>query len=146
MTAEIRSTSKVKLRTQIIPSRGWELGKQLAKFSGVGILNTLLDAALYLGLTRWLGISPAAGKILSYSAGILNSYLLNGRFTFQSRVRSWRRAGLYLLGCLAALGVNAGVMVLGLERFQLPELLAFGAATGFSFLVNFWFSKRVVFR
>ena len=53
--------------------------KQAAKFGSVGVLNTLLDVALYFVLTRWLGLGdkPTFAKGISYSVGVLNSYFLN---------------------------------------------------------------------
>ena len=49
---------------------------QALKFLAVGVLNTLLDAGLYLALTRWLDLTPwpALAKGISYGAGILNSF------------------------------------------------------------------------
>ena len=50
--------------------------RQALKFLSVGVLNTLLDAALYFALTRWLGLTDykVFAKAISYGVGILNSF------------------------------------------------------------------------
>jgi putative flippase GtrA len=146
MTAEININPAEKVQTSWLPRISKRTGFELIKFSAVGILNTLLDAALYFGLTRWGGLAAVSAKVLSYSAGMLNSYIFNSRFTFQSRDASARQIFLFVLLNLGVLGINAGIMALGYEILQLPELLVLAGATGASYLVNFWVSKRVVFR
>ncbi len=145
MTAEINVNPVQKTRIQWLRRLPIKTSIELLKFSAVGILNTLIDAALYFGLTRWVGLAAVSAKALSYSAGMLNSYLLNSRFTFHSRGTSVRQVLLFISLNLGVLGVNAGVMALGYKILQLPELLVLAGATGASFLINFWFSKRVVF-
>jgi putative flippase GtrA len=67
-----------------LPSPVWL--EQAAKFLSVGILNTALDAIIYLVLTRWLSFSTlqTLAKSISYGAGILNSFYWNKSWTFRS--------------------------------------------------------------
>ena len=146
MTVEIDSTLDEKIPISLPSKKVKKPGIELFKFGAVGILNTLLDAALYFSLTRWVGLAAAGAKALSYSAGMLNSFYLNRCFTFQTQVSTSRQALLFIPLNLGVLGINTGMMIFGLKILQLPELLALGFATGTSFLVNFWFSKHVVFR
>ena len=120
---------------------------QAAKFSLVGILNTLLDAGIYLILTGWLGFGalPILAKGIAYSIGMGNSFLLNRSWTFSLNAKVVRSAGIFILVQIAALGINTGTLALGLNRLHLPELAALGFATlatfGWSFVIN----KLVVF-
>ena len=121
---------------------------QAVKFMAVGVLNTLIDAGSYFALTRWLGLAalPVPAKGLAYAIGMVNSFFWNRTWTFRSRGNPWRAAGLFTLTHVAALGINAGTLALGLGALHLPELMALGLATGASFVWNFGLNKWVVFR
>ena len=126
----------------------WLWLKQAVKFGAVGVLNTLIDLGLYFVLTRWLGMAglPVAAKAISYSAGILNSFLWNRNWTFRSQASPWKTLVPFVLVNLVGLGLNTGSMQLGLNVLRLPELVSLGLATGFTLAWNFVLSKFVVFR
>ena len=121
---------------------------QIIRFSLVGILNTLLDAGIYLVLTRWLGFGalPVLAKGIAYTIGMGNSFIWNRNWTFNSEARIGRAAGIFVLAQVAALGVNAGVMAWGLNLLHLPEWIALGLATLAVFSWNFAINKWLVFR
>jgi putative flippase GtrA len=121
---------------------------QVIKFSLVGILNTLLDAGIYLTLTAWLGFGafPVLAKGIAYSIGISNSFIMNRSWTFDSDAKVGRSAGIFILVQIAALGINTGTLALGLNQLHLPELVALGCATLVTFGWNFVINKLVVFR
>ncbi len=126
---------------------GWL--KQAAKFGSVGVLNTLLDLALYFVLTRWLGLGdkPTFAKGISYSVGVLNSYFLNRVWTFRvSDSSSWAALLPFVLSSLVGLAINTGMLDLCLKTLALPELIAIGIATASSLLWNFLVSKFLIFR
>ena len=54
--------------------------------------------------------------------------------------------GLFTLTHIVTLTINVGTMALALDWLHLPEIIAFGTATGASFVWNFVLSKLVVFR
>ncbi len=121
---------------------------QIVKFMTVGVLNTAIDAAAYLILTRWLGLGSmlVLAKGIAYVIGMLNSFFWNRSWTFGDKGNIWRAAGLFTLTHVFALAINAGTMALVLDWLHLPEIVALGAATGASFVWNFVLNKLVVFR
>ena len=121
---------------------------QIAKFMTVGVLNTAIDAGAYFALTRWLGLgsAPVLAKGIAYVIGMLNSFFWNRKWTFGDKGNIWRAAGLFTLTHIFALAINAGTMALVLDMLKLPEIIAWGAATGASFLWNFVLNKLVVFK
>ena len=121
---------------------------QAIKFGAVGILNTGIDLGLYFVLTRWLGLGslPVLAKSLSYSAGILNSFLWNKFWTFQSRAGTWATLIPFILTALAGLGINTGMLQVCLNSLHLPELVALGAATLTTLAWNFLISNFVILR
>lgn len=121
---------------------------QAAKFMAVGVLNTLIDAGTYFALTRWIpgfATLQVLAKGIAYAVGMTNSFFLNRNWTFQSQANPWRSALLFTATHVAALGINAGVMALGLDALHLPEIIALALATGASFGWNFFLNKWVVF-
>jgi len=128
-------------------SNGWI--EQGIKFLIVGVLNTGVDFGLYFLLTRLLFSATDANvfaKGISYSAGVVNSYLWNRSWTFQSGDRSWKTFFPFVLVNLIGLGINAGTLWLGLHGIGLSEFLALILATGATLIGNFTISKFVVFR
>ena len=121
--------------------------EQAAKFLSVGILNTALDASLYLMLTRWLGFSThqTLAKCTSYGAGILNSFYWNKSWTFKSDAGAATTFTPFALANLTALTINAGVMHICLKAFGLHEIPSLVLATGSTFLWNFTISKVLIF-
>jgi len=122
--------------------------KQAVKFGSVGVLNTFVDLALYFVLTRWLGLGgqPAVAKAISYSVGVINSFILNRLWTFQARGSSWATLVPFFLSSLVGLAINTGTLQLCLATFGLPEIVAVAAATAASLLWNFLVSKFLIFR
>jgi putative flippase GtrA len=86
----------------------------LVRYLLVGTLNTSVGYALILGLQFGLAVNPFLANGIGYAVGLAISYVLNRRFTFQSR-RS-HRSGLpaYLAAAAISYGVNALVLASGL--------------------------------
>ena len=89
---------------------------QIVKFAIVGVLNTVVDFAVFQALNLTLGWVYAA-QMLGYTAGVINSYLWNSNWTFrEQRTRSFREIALFLLVNVASLGVSLGMIWLLRER------------------------------
>lgn len=59
--------------------------RYLVKFLSVGMVGTLVDLTLYSALHMILGAPALAANTVSYSAGIVNNYLLHRRWTYADR-------------------------------------------------------------
>lgn len=59
----------------------------LIKFALVGVVNTLIDFAVYALLTT-IGVNYILAQWISYSAGILNSYVMNRKWTFEKKKKA----------------------------------------------------------
>ncbi len=130
------------------PQRLRRFAVQGIKFGSVGIVNTLVDAGLYLIFTRWLGLGSlkVLAKAISYTGGVINSYILNRNWTFRSSANVARTFAPFFIANLIGIGVNTGMMQLGLHTLHLSELFAFVFASLFTVGWNFLISKFVVFR
>lgn len=54
---------------------------QFIKFGLVGVMNTAVDFLVYALLT-WIGMQYLVAQVFSYSAGTVNSYVVNKLWTF----------------------------------------------------------------
>jgi len=123
--------------------------RQAVKFGAVGLLNTLVDAGLYFALSRWVWVLPAQKiliKSVSYIGGILNSFYWNRTWTFRSQASLMKMLFPFVVVNLIGLGINTGVMYLGLAFLHLPEIVSLAVATGAGFLWNYSISKFFVFK
>lgn len=90
--------------------------QRFARFAVVGILGTLIDIVLFLLLQGLVGLPTLVANTCSYSAGIVNNYLLNRAWTFRD---SQNKAAVkqfvqFALVSLSALVLN-NLIVLALE-------------------------------
>ena len=136
---------------------------QFLKFAVVGVINTLVDFAVFQTLNLLLGWVYAA-QVAGFTCGVVNSYLWNSNWTFRKeRTKSLREMALFLLVNLLSLGVSLGVIWLCREVFGvtnawaaewMPKALAGFVkgdtiakliATCFSIVVNYVGNKLLVF-
>jgi glycosyltransferase involved in cell wall biosynthesis len=122
--------------------------KQALRFATVGIVNTILDAAIYILLTRFLGFGGrlVVAKFFSFLVGTISSLLLNRSWTFGIRSRlSIQEIIRFYATVSISLLINVGAMSL-LVSMGVYDLLALLLTTGITFLTNFTLSKLWVFK
>lgn len=118
---------------------------RVAKFGFVGMLNTLVSAAVYAAL-RWAGTGIDVSYVVSYAAGIANSYAWNRTLVFHSSdTRRLRQALLFAAGALGCMAVQWACLR-GLMLFGLPEAVAYAVSLVVSPVLNYVFNRLVVFR
>ncbi|WP_179232691.1 GtrA family protein [Paenibacillus rigui] len=115
------------------------------KFHTVGLMNTGIDVFLFIALVH-LGVLAYAAQLLAYSAGMLNSYFWNGRWTFRERTAGGKYVWLkFVLWNIAWLGLSSiGLFLLEQSRL-LPVFWAKGAVTGATLLLNYGVSRSWIF-
>ena len=108
---------------------------QVLKFAVVGVLNTLVDFAVFQTLNLTLGWVYAA-QVAGYTFGVINSYLWNSNWTFrEQRTRSLREIVLFIAVNLVSMGVSLGVIWLCRDVFGITN--AWVATWMPSFLAGF---------
>ncbi|MNI63508.1 GtrA-like protein [compost metagenome] len=124
---------------------------QFVKFNIVGLLNTLVDMAVFALLNGVLGLFYIGAQIISYSAGTANSFILNSKITFKDRQRS-KEEGFdhmqlirFVVLNLVVLGISLLLMSLLIDRFGLQELVAKVLVTFVTVIINFFGSRKWVF-
>jgi putative flippase GtrA len=128
--------------------------KRPAKFALVGVGNTALTFVIFNLLAVGLGVPSLAANAIAWSAGVVNSFVWNRRWTFADRTT--RPLGPLLLRVIVvnviAIGVSSGVIVgahaldartrHGAAHLDAVEAVAIVAA----FIVNYMLSSRWAFR
>ncbi|MDV3428046.1 MAG: GtrA family protein [Bacillota bacterium] len=59
--------------------------KKITRFSIVGIFNTLIDFLMFTIFHEAFGAGYIISQIIGYSTGILNSFILNKKWTFEDK-------------------------------------------------------------
>lgn len=57
---------------------------EIFKFSGVGIINTLIDFTVFTFLTYALSVNISYSQAIGYGTGVINSFVMNRKFTFKA--------------------------------------------------------------
>ncbi|MEW8069406.1 MAG: GtrA family protein [Candidatus Thiodiazotropha endolucinida] len=122
--------------------------KQFGMFAVAGTIGYLVDVAVLLLCNLVMG--PHIGRLVSFSAAVVTTWLINRKHTFSnSGDASLRREfSRYFTtsiggGVVNLLSYSAVVNVLDLSSVWLPFAVAFGSLSGMT--VNFLLAKHFVF-
>lgn len=127
---------------------------RFARFLTVGALGTLLDFSLLTAL-KWVGLPTLFANSLSFSAGVINNFALNARWTFADRRADNRRMQFlqFLLVSLIGLLINNAIVLLleaplgaWLGRQALGYVPAKILATGVVVFWNYFANKSWTFK
>lgn len=128
---------------------------QLARFSTVGVLNTVVDFVLFAVLTNVLGLHYIFANTISTGAALSLSFFLNGKVTFRSKLNG-KSALLFLATTLTGLWLLQPIIITLSEPLLRPVLVTVSLgdasvlaakviATLFSLTWNYVLYRYVVF-
>ncbi len=115
------------------------------KFVLVGISNNVVAFSVFYLLSR-VGYSYFIAFTLCYAAGILNSYIWNKFWTFQSKDRIAYEFFKFTTIYLIAYAVNLAMLAFLIEVFVFNANLSLIISTGLTTLFSFIGHKRWSFR
>jgi len=113
---------------------------QAIRFGVVGVLNTGITLTVIFVLMKGLRVHYALSNIIGYLLGFLSSFVLNKRWTFQSR----RNMGLEGVLFVAVFGVCYLIQLVTLVfmketmgiKADYAQLLAMAVYTSLNFILN----------
>lgn len=121
---------------------------QLAKFLGVGVINTLVSFIIIIGLERYCGVYYVYANLLGYAIGMGLSFYLNKTLTF--RDNSGGKTMGKFLKFLGLSGICYLLQLLALmifrEYFMWQDVYAQALAIPIYTVANFVGSKLLVFK
>jgi putative flippase GtrA len=114
------------------------------RFAVVGSLNTAIDLGVFTALTAIAGLPPDRANGISYSCGIVTSFILNRGWTFaDSRGGVAEQFTRFIVVSLASLLLST-MVVTGLSVIMAP-LAAKLVSVPVMFVWNYGMTRRFVF-
>ncbi|MCF8889145.1 GtrA family protein [Priestia megaterium] len=115
------------------------------KFALVGVVNTLIDFVVYALLTT-IGVNYILAQWISYSAGILNSYVMNRKWTFERKEKSSKREVIsFVIVNLITLSLTSFLLTVLYNKWGISLLISKLLITIASVGINFIGTKLFVF-
>ena len=112
--------------------------KQFIKFSLVGLLNTAIHYGIFISLYDFLGVYHLFASGIGFCFAMTNSYVINKRWTFQSRGSDVRGEFVrFFIVNLISLSINLGSMAVLVELFLIHPPVAQFVTIGLTLAVNF---------
>lgn len=109
------------------------------KFGLTGVMNTLVDYMVFLVLS-YLSIDVYLSQAISYTCGMINSYIVNRSWTFKSKNNFFSVQMLrFVVVNLSLLLISLGVLWLGSQLGYgklVSKLCATAVTLGVGFVVN----------
>lgn len=121
--------------------------RKATSFALIGLLNTGVDAGVFVLALQNLGASLIVANVLAWAVAVSFSYVLNARMTFSAEtagVLSGRDYLRFVASGIGGLVANTTTLVLVAE--VAPVWMAKLAAILVSFVVNFTLAHLLVFR
>jgi putative flippase GtrA len=118
-----------------------------ASFGLVGVVNTMIDAAVFFLALATFTDSLVAANFLAWLIAVSCSYAMNSYTTFaheSGRRLRWRDYGSFVASGIAGMLANTATLVIA--ALFMPVWAAKACAILVSFLVNFSLTNFVVFR
>jgi putative flippase GtrA len=124
----------------------FELFIKLVKFGIVGVSGVVVDFGVTWLCREKLKINQYAANSLGFGCAVVNNYLLNRIWTFESHdpELAWQ-FGKFTVVALVGLALNNGIIWLLNERRSVKFYTAKLIATGVVMLWNFWANYTFTF-
>ena len=107
---------------QILGKFGLHLS--LVRFLIVGVANTLVGIGTIYAAMYFLGFDIVYANILGYTIGVIQSFILNKRWTFDSSDRALSSFIRFLLVLAVAYGANLVTVVVANTAFEVNPYIA----------------------
>ena len=119
--------------------------QRLAVFACVGSIATAVQYAILVCLVDGLGTTPARASAVGYAVSTLLNYLLNRRFTFDSRERHLKALPRFLAVSSVGLALNTAIVWAMTVVVQSHYLISQLLATVMVLIWNFQLNRRWTF-
>jgi len=127
------------------PTATKSLMRQFLMFTGVGAIGTAGHYATLILLVQLAHLAPVYASTAGFAVGACINYVLNYRYTFNSRKKHSETLVKFMLVALLGVAINGLIMFLGTEWLHFNYLLVQIFATGIVLLSNFSCNKLWTF-
>lgn len=115
------------------------------KFSCVGIVNTVIDTAVFLLLCDVLKINEVVSNIAAYAVSALHSYFANSLFVYKDKKISFGKYIKFMSGNVSVLIIST-ISVMFFVKFVRVKTIAKVITLPITTIINFLFQRFVVFK
>lgn len=119
---------------------------KFVKFTGVGAIGTLVHYGILILLVQSISLDAVLASTAGFLAGAFTNYLLNYHYTFSSNKLHRETITKFFAVSLAGMLLNAMIMSVCTDMFDLHYLLAQILATGLVLIWNFSANHAWTFR
>lgn len=123
---------------------GKEEIRRFIRFCIVGLMNTAVTFLVFT-VMRHLGCGLYLSNVLSYVAGVINSFIWNKNWVYRSEGRRWYVEAL-LFVCFFGICYSIQLVVFKLALLYLPEWLSQILGMGTYSVTNFILNRLFTFR
>ena len=117
----------------------------LVRFGITGLLNTLVGLGTIFALKWFFAVADTPANLIGYGVGIVVSYWVNSRWTFQYKEALHAKIFPYGMVLLFAYGVNLATVHIFISVFQINSYLAQAAGIIPYSLLTYVLLRRFVF-
>lgn len=119
---------------------------KFVKFGITGVMNTVVDFAVFM-LLSYLGLNAYLAQTVSYSCGMLNSYIVNRSWTFKGSDRFFSRQMIrFIIANLLLLLCSVVLLWVFTEKMSFSKIVAKLFATAIIMAVGFIVNRVWVFK
>src|SRR6202163_3324230 len=93
--------------------------RQFFYFAGIGVIGTLVQYVVLIGLAQITDISPVWTSAAGFVLGTYVSYILNYRYTFRSTKKHREAMTKFMAAALVGLILNTFIMAAATEYFKI---------------------------
>ena len=119
--------------------------KMFVKFGCVGVINTIIDTAVFFVLCDIIGVWEIVSNCAAYIVSATNSYFMNSRFVYRDRKYSLKKYFGFLLGNVFVLIVSSLSLAV-LSRFFSVKTVAKLITVPITVVLNFGFQRFILFK
>lgn len=112
-----------------------QLARAFSSFLMVGAFCTALQYVILVLLVQFAAVDATLASSIGFAISAVVNYALNYRFTYRATTSHATSFPRFAVVALAGLGLNAGIMYVGVEMAGLHYIVAQVLATG---IVLFW--------
>lgn len=121
--------------------------KKIIGFFLIGFFSTLIDIGLLYFFTEYYGIWYIYSATVSYSCGMVASFILNKYLNFQDTGSNYLRQFFsFALISMSSLALTLGILYVAVEIFSINYLLGKIIAVIIAFFWNYFGQSRITFR
>jgi putative flippase GtrA len=115
------------------------------RFAIVGAINTMVDAAVFFFMLTATNISPVWANVLSYSTGMISSFILNRSWTFRVATDAPWKIQLFKFVGVNILTLTLSTLVVWSLSIYINPLSAKAVSILVTFIFGFLLNRNIVF-